>query len=72
MRGVFRTSKVGGKKKPTIEEWEIGDFFGFPVVRGYVAGERVTARLLWWANNRFGVARDGVGTEVVYKTGNPA
>ena len=72
MRGVFRTSQIGPKNKPTIDEWEIGDFFGIPVLRGIVNGERVTVRLLWGANNRFGVTRESKGTEQVFKVGVPA
>lgn len=71
-RRSFRTSSFGKPNRPPIDSWEIGDFFGAPVVRGIVGGYRVTVRLLWWANNRFGVARSGKGTEEVLKVGTPA
>lgn len=44
--------------------------FGVPVVHGYVEGERVTMRLHWWANNRFGVG-GGNETDMVLKVGAP-
>lgn len=69
MRGTFKTSKIGPKKKPVISDWEIGDYFGSLVVRGFVNGDRVCKRLLWWANERFGVTSEGNATETVFKVG---
>jgi hypothetical protein len=71
-RRSFRTHDVGAPKRPTIDDWEVGEFFGVPVVRGIVDGRRVTVRLLWGANNRFGISRSSKGTEEVWKVGRPA
>ena len=67
----FRTSSIGRRPRPTINDWEIGDYFGTKCLRGIINGDRVYVRLLWWANDRFGIARWGQGTEEVWKVGEP-
>lgn len=56
-------------KKRIIDDWERGTFFGVPVLRGYIEGQRVCVRFLYRSAGRLGVTRNSNGVEEVLAEG---
>lgn len=59
-------------KKPLVEDWEIGHFFGATVVRGYIRGQRVVAQFRYWSHGYFGITRSDNWIDEKWKVGHPA
>lgn len=59
-------------QKPQIDNWELGEFFGVLVVRGFIAGERVIAKYRYWSHSRFGVSRGDDWIDETWKVGRQA